>query len=78
MLNKNFARAVEGVPKPPCEMGGGCEHYERCAKEKLACRDFLAYCKEVPKLRVSVIRNPTRAMYMKVFPSDELAQHGGD
>lgn len=58
------------VPDPPCDWFGGCEHRERCKREKLACDAFLGYSTK-PNANARVRSrarnrvNPSREIYLK-------------
>ena len=57
------------TPPPPCEEPLACRSYDKCARQHLACHDFLNYVNAAsPGLKqYPPGREPRRDIYLKVF-----------
>jgi hypothetical protein len=70
---ESFARAISSVAPPPCEEPTRCGHYEKCAKEELACGDYMryvsmgAYSASYIKANIKGGRTPSRVRYNRIF-----------
>jgi hypothetical protein len=70
MTGITLAAAVRGIPSPPCD---GCANAPRCAKKKLACRDFTLYlCLHMSTAPSD--RTPSRYRYEKAFPQHDSGE----
>jgi hypothetical protein len=68
----HFEAAMRGQPAPPCI---GCRYAVKCAKQQLACAEFSGYVSSHMSVYAGSARTPSRARYLKAFPSidqDEL------
>jgi len=61
----NINALPEVSTPPPCETHGGCEHYETCKSERLACNPFVTYVTRGGNPKGS--RNPNKDYYNIVF-----------
>lgn len=68
----DLGHAIQIMRPPPCEHPMRCHHWERCAKERLACEMFAAY---ISGVNSAPRRHPSRVIYERVMsPNPEAAQ----
>ena len=65
----SFLKAIWQTKPGPCL---NCCHFDRCAAEKLACRDFQRYTNSKPTLRADVERYPTSGIYTYIFEVEDV------
>jgi hypothetical protein len=63
-----FLRACLRMKGGPCTL---CCHRDRCAREKIACRDFQRYVNVKIPLRADVDRYPNAGIYEHVFTKED-------
>lgn len=64
----SFLKALAGTKPGPCLL---CCHFDRCAKKKLACRDFQRYSNFKTIQRVDVDRYPNAKIYAHIFETED-------
>lgn len=69
-MEYSFKEAVKRGPIPPCERFGGCEYYDKCKEEFLACEQFMVYVNATGTRGRVPLREPKRKYYERVFLSD--------
>jgi hypothetical protein len=65
---RSIALAISNTKPGPCLH---CCHFDRCASERMACRDFQRYTNFKPLQRVDVDRYPNAKIYDYVFNRED-------
>lgn len=59
--------ALDEMPKPPCERFGGCEHYDTCRDQQLACEQFWVYVTKSGTRGRIPPKEPVKKYYDRIF-----------
>lgn len=64
---ESFKEAARSTPKAPCERFGGCEYYEKCRDEELACEQFWVYVNKTGTRGRVPLKEPKKKFYNRIF-----------
>jgi hypothetical protein len=67
-LLRSFTTALANTKPGPCLH---CCHFDRCASEKVACRDFQLYTNFKPVRSADRERHPNGRIYAHVFSAED-------